>query len=780
MTPPAPRSSARWSPRSQASGADVREGWLATDLLVEDGRVAGVHARSDPTAPDERAGPPRRDRDRRRRAVLRRHHQPGALDRRRHRHGPARRRRRRRPRVHAVPPDRAAPPVDAAAAPLRGAARRGRDPARRARRSRSWRDEHPLADLAPRDVVAKAISRRLIERDLDHLWLDATAIDDFPARFPTIWEACRSGRARPDARLAPGRARRPLPLGRGVHRPRRRHDPARACGRAARRRAPACTARTAWRRTRCSTGSCSRRAAVEAIVDGKDGCRCDRRAARRPLTRAGRSAAAASRQPGSGDPRRAATGDDPRRGRASGARTASSARPTRSASIDPDRRREREPARGQHRPRPGRDRAPRVARARTPAPTTRSRRPRSSAVSSSPAHASAEFVPLATEHESPPSRGEPVNDFDAPAHVVRALVAAALAEDLGPLGDLTAALVPADVTRDRRRRGPRRRRDRRHRVRHRGVRPARPAASRCDWLVDDGDAVGRGAKVGEVSGPAALAAHRRAHRAELPVPPVGGGVAHPPVRARRRDRRRAIWDTRKTLPGLRAVEKAAVRAGGGVNHRGSLSEFVLVKDNHLAGLGITDAVAPGPRAVAGAHGRGRVRPRRRRSQEAIAAGRDDGPARQHDPRRGARLRRRWRAPPRPRASWSRSPAASRSTTCAPTPMRAPTSSPPASSRSRRRRSTSRSICARRARPRGGVSHAAGHRLRQHPDRHRSVLRPRARRPLAHRHRRRAHLRRARADVPAVPRLPRLLVRRARVGRGDRVGRPARHRRVCAR
>ena len=77
----------------------------------------------DPTAPSERAGPPRRHRDGRRGAVLRRHHQPGAVDRRRHRHGHACRRRRRRPRVHAVPPDRAAPPVDAAAAALRGAAR---------------------------------------------------------------------------------------------------------------------------------------------------------------------------------------------------------------------------------------------------------------------------------------------------------------------------------------------------------------------------------------------------------------------------------------------------------------------------------------------------------------------------------------------------------------------------------------------------------------------------------------------------------------------------------
>ena len=55
-----------------------------------------------------------------------------------------------------------------------------------------------------------------------------------------------------------------------------------------------------------------------------------------------------------------------------------------------------------------------------------------------------------------------------------------------------------------------------------------------------------------------------------------------------------IVETRKTLPGLRALEKAAVRAGGGANHRGSLSDMVLVKDNHLAGLTIADAVEPGP------------------------------------------------------------------------------------------------------------------------------------------------------------------------------------------
>jgi len=46
-----------------------------------------------------------------------------------------------------------------------------------------------------------------------------------------------------------------------------------------------------------------------------------------------------------------------------------------------------------------------------------------------------------------------------------------------------------------------------------------------------------------------------------------------------------ILDTRKTTPGLRALEKAAVVAGGGVNHRFGLYDMVLVKDNHLAMFG---------------------------------------------------------------------------------------------------------------------------------------------------------------------------------------------------
>lgn len=53
-----------------------------------------------------------------------------------------------------------------------------------------------------------------------------------------------------------------------------------------------------------------------------------------------------------------------------------------------------------------------------------------------------------------------------------------------------------------------------------------------------------------------------------------------------------ILDTRKTMPGMRGMEKAAVRVGGGSNHRFGLHDLVMIKDNHLAVVGaIADAVA---------------------------------------------------------------------------------------------------------------------------------------------------------------------------------------------
>lgn len=59
-----------------------------------------------------------------------------------------------------------------------------------------------------------------------------------------------------------------------------------------------------------------------------------------------------------------------------------------------------------------------------------------------------------------------------------------------------------------------------------------------------------------------------------------------------RGHRARITDTRKTTPGLRMLEKYAVQAGGGSNHRFNLTDGVLIKDNHIAACGsITEAVA---------------------------------------------------------------------------------------------------------------------------------------------------------------------------------------------
>ena len=150
------------------------------------------------------------------------------------------------------------------------------------------RDVHPLADLAPRDVVARAISRRCIDRDLDHLWLDATAIDRFPERFPTIWAACR------DAGLDPTRDWLPVApaahyLSGGVCTD---LDGATtlpglwACGEAA------CTGVHGANRLASNSlleGLVFAARAVEAIADGRDGPDAHRRAARRRSVRSGRA-----------------------------------------------------------------------------------------------------------------------------------------------------------------------------------------------------------------------------------------------------------------------------------------------------------------------------------------------------------------------------------------------------------------------------------------------------------------------------------------------------------
>ena len=59
-----------------------------------------------------------------------------------------------------------------------------------------------------------------------------------------------------------------------------------------------------------------------------------------------------------------------------------------------------------------------------------------------------------------------------------------------------------------------------------------------------------------------------------------------------------VLDTRKTLPGLRALQKYAVRCGGGVNHRSSLQDMAMVKDNHVVAAG---GVLPALEAIRGRH-----------------------------------------------------------------------------------------------------------------------------------------------------------------------------------
>src|SRR5207244_6752872 len=109
------------------------------------------------------------------------------------------------------------------------------------------------------------------------------------------------------------------------------------------------------------------------------------------------------------------------------------------------------------------------------------------------------------------------------------------------------------------------------------------------WSLDDGEELQTGMSIGTVEGP--LASVLAGERTALNFLCHLSGIASLTKRYVRATAGHArIRDTRKTTPGLRALEKAAVRAGGGVNHRGSLSDGILVKDNHLAALSIAEAV----------------------------------------------------------------------------------------------------------------------------------------------------------------------------------------------
>jgi len=112
-----------------------------------------------------------------------------------------------------------------------------------------------------------------------------------------------------------------------------------------------------------------------------------------------------------------------------------------------------------------------------------------------------------------------------------------------------------------------------------------------DVARQDGDAIEPGDPLGTVQGP--MAAILTAERTALNFMQRMSGIATATRRYARavEGTGAVILDTRKTVPGLRVLDKWAVRLGGGQNHRMRLDDMVLIKDNHIAASnGITAAV----------------------------------------------------------------------------------------------------------------------------------------------------------------------------------------------
>jgi nicotinate-nucleotide pyrophosphorylase (carboxylating) len=182
-------------------------------------------------------------------------------------------------------------------------------------------------------------------------------------------------------------------------------------------------------------------------------------------------------------------------------------------------------------------------------------------------------------------------DLAPPLPLVRTAVEAALREDLGQLGDLTASLVGDRIAEARlvAREGGR--------VAGLYVIPVALSLLGADaevtLIAEEGQEVSEGAEVAVVRARARalLSTERTILNFVCHLSGVATLTAAFVGKAQTADPRVRILDTRKTLPGLRALQKAAVRAGGGHNHRAALGEAVLVKDNHLVLEGVSEAVA---------------------------------------------------------------------------------------------------------------------------------------------------------------------------------------------
>jgi nicotinate-nucleotide pyrophosphorylase (carboxylating) len=186
-----------------------------------------------------------------------------------------------------------------------------------------------------------------------------------------------------------------------------------------------------------------------------------------------------------------------------------------------------------------------------------------------------------------------------PRGIVAEIVALALDEDLGGRGDLTSlatlpedAIATFDIV-----------------SRAEGVLSGRQAADEvmaqvdpdiaCDWRLSDGDEVHAGQTVARLKGPA-----RSLLTAERSVLNFLGRLSGVATLTRRYAAAIAgtgavIAHTRKTTPGLRALELQAVRAGGGASHRFGLDDAILIKDNHVAVCGGVGEAVRRAKAFAG-------------------------------------------------------------------------------------------------------------------------------------------------------------------------------------
>jgi nicotinate-nucleotide pyrophosphorylase (carboxylating) len=183
--------------------------------------------------------------------------------------------------------------------------------------------------------------------------------------------------------------------------------------------------------------------------------------------------------------------------------------------------------------------------------------------------------------------------------MIEPLVRAALIEDLGRAGDITTdAVVPADA-----------RAETALVARQTGVLAGLDVALTAFRLIDpaitaaierrDGATLAPGDVVADISGPARgiLTAERVALNFLCHLSGVASATAR--IVAAIAGYRARVTCTRKTMPGLRALQKYAVRAGGGANHRFGLDDAVLIKDNHIAAAGGIRAAIERARAAIG-------------------------------------------------------------------------------------------------------------------------------------------------------------------------------------